>query len=169
MNLKVDTVSLKEIQESVGLLHRCSQEIIKVMEEQIDAIIASNPNKIEQLSETHSSLSQQFKVYEQDFIVRLTALLGKKEDAKELRLLKLKELFPDWSDEIGDWHQKLEKNTKDLQRKHNQILQLLEFAMSQNARLMRSMYSSHNEKNLHYGATGKPASIPSGIAVNQEV
>lgn len=169
MYTTTDTISLKEIQESVGTLHQCSQEIIQVMEDQIDAIIASNPDKIEQLSETHSTLSSQFKVYEENFVTRLTALLGKGKEANKLRLLKLKELFPDWKEQIEDWHQKLERNTKELQRKHNQILQLLEFAMNQNARLMHSMYDAHNEKNVHYGATGKPAGIPSGIAINQEV
>lgn len=164
-----ETTSLEQIAESVELLHNCSKQIIQVMEDQIDAIIASNAVKIEELSDVHGNLSKRFKIHEQEFVGELSALLAAAGSTAPIRLLSLKELFPESVFDIDDWHRKLTADTKELQRKHNQILQLLEFAMSQNARMMHSMYSVHNSKNTHYAPTGKQSGITTGVALNQEV
>ena len=164
-----DTTSLEQIADSVELLHNCSRQIVKVMEDQIDAIIASNAIGIEELSEVHGNLSKRFKIHEQEFIGELSALLAASGSTAPVRLLSLKELFPDSISDIEKWHKMLTADTKELQRKHNQILQLLEFAMSQNARMMHSMYSAHNAKNTHYAPTGKQSGITTGVALNQEI
>ncbi|MBO6586826.1 MAG: flagellar export chaperone FlgN [Gracilimonas sp.] len=164
-----DTTSLEQIAESVDLLHNCSKQIIKVMEDQIDAIIASNALRIEELSEVHGNLSKRFKIHEQEFISELSALLATSGSTAPVRLVSLKEVFPESVSDIENWHKTLTADTKELQRKHNQILQLLEFAMSQNARMMQSMYSVHNSKNTHYAPTGQQKGITTGVALNQEI
>ena len=164
-----ETTSLQTISESVELLDSCSKQIIKAMEGQIDAIIASDAIKIERLSEVHGALSKQFKIHEHEFIGELTALLSASKSPDPVRLLSLKKVFPESAGMIDEWHKMLTSNTKELQRKHNQILQLLEFAMSQNARMMQSMYSVHNEKNTLYAPTGKQTSVSTGVAINQEI
>jgi hypothetical protein len=164
-----DTTSLEQIAESVELLHNCSKQIIKVMEEQIDAIIASNAVRIEDISDVHGNLSKRFKIHEQEFISELSALLAASGSTAPVRLVSLKEVFPGAVNDIENWHKTLTGDTKELQRKHNQILQLLEFAMSQNARMMQSMYSLHNSKNTHYAPTGQQKGITTGVALNQEI
>jgi hypothetical protein len=164
-----ENTSLQMIAESVELLNNCSQQIIKVMEDQIDAIIGSDAEKIERLSEVHGDLSKRFKIHEQEFITELSSILGSPASKEKVRLLNLKDSFPEAADEIDEWHNTLTSNTSKLQRKHNQILQLLEFAMKQNARMMHSMFSVSNDKNTHYVANGMPSGIPVGVAINQEI
>ncbi|MAL16786.1 MAG: hypothetical protein CL670_08565 [Balneola sp.] len=164
-----EQASLQQIAESVELLDSCSQQIIKVMEDQIDAIIGSDAEKIERLSEVHGDLSKQFKIHEQEFIKELTSIIGTSKNQEKVRLISLKIIFPEAAEKISEWHSKLTSNTSELKRKHDQILQLLEFAMKQNARMMHSMFSASNEKNTHYVANGTPAGIPVGVAINQEI
>jgi hypothetical protein len=169
MQNKADTkIPLQKIAETVQLLHTSSTQLIKIMNRQIDAIIASNTIEIEELSDTHAAVSKQFKAYETAFITELSKIFADTEP-KAFRLLDLKKVAPAWAMEIEAWHKTLSDNTKTLQRKHEQVMQLLEFAMSQNANLMQSMYSLHNEKNAHYGANGNRTGIMPGVAVNQEV
>jgi len=56
-----------------------------------------------------------------------------------------------------------------LKKMHQQLDELLEFALSRNTEMMRSIYSIYSRKNTHYSATGGTNEISSGMAVNQEV
>ncbi|MTI86458.1 MAG: hypothetical protein FH748_00665 [Balneolaceae bacterium] len=169
-NTKDKNSSLQDIAEIVELLDNSSKQIIGIMEKQIDAVIASDASRIEELSEVHTSLSERYREHEKQFIEELSALFDEKEQEEEgVRLVALKNLFPNWATEIDKWHRKLTNNTKQLQRKHNQILQLLEFAMNRNAKMMHSLYSIHDEKNAHYVSDGKRSGISTGVAVNQEI
>lgn len=141
------------------------------MEDQIDAVIASDTQKIESLTDVHTSLSWHYKKNEREFIKDLAGILEKVSngESKTTRLLNLKSYFPNWSDDIDRWHKVLSDNAKVLQQKHNQVIELLEFAMKQNARMMHSMYSQHNEKNSRYISNGKRSDIVTGVAINQEI
>ncbi|SMO95838.1 flagellar export chaperone FlgN [Gracilimonas mengyeensis] len=163
---------LQVLSETIVSLDKCSNKLIKVMEEQIDAIIASNPSRIEALSDIHSELTLEYKQQEKAFIRELSELLEAENLGKEqprMRLMDLKNHYPEYASEIDGWHTLLTKNTQLLQNKHKQIIQLLEFAMEQNARLMHSMYSEHSTKNSRYSANGNRSPISTGVAVNQEV
>lgn len=169
MQNKAGTITpLHHIAETVELLNASSTQLIQVMNRQIDAIITSNTAEIEQLSEDHASVSQQFKTHETKFIAELENILGVPKQ-KTLRMLDMKKMFPECEVDIDAWHKMLSDNSKTLQRKHEQVMQLLEFAMNQNAKLMHSVYSLHNEKNTHYGANGNRSNIMTGVAVNQEI
>lgn len=163
---------LQPLSKTIELLDNSSRKLIRIMEQQIDAIIGSDTEKIETLSDEHSSLTWHYKEQEKKFVQELSNLLiaGEGEEEHEgIRLLNLKLIFPECKAQIESWHKMLTNNADLLQSKHNQIMQLLEFAMAQNARLMHSMYSKHNEKNSHYGANGNRTDISTGVAVNQEV
>ena len=58
-------------------------------------------------------------------------------------------MFPDFSNEIEYWQNILQDNVMKLQRKHRQIIELLEFAMSSNAKMLETLYSKGSEKNKH--------------------
>ncbi len=169
---KENIAPLQSLLETIELLDQSSQKLIEVMEEQVDAIIGSDTEKIESLSDRHATLTWQYKGYEKKFISELSSALnsGKSEDGHQgLRLLNLKLKFPESEEQIDKWHKMLTSNASKLQSKHQQVMELLEFAMEQNARLMHSMYSQHSEKDSHYGANGNRSAISTGIAVNQEV
>lgn len=161
----------KEIQvisEKVELLHESSNKMIEVMERQIDAIIASNTTKIEELANLHATLTIRYTENEQDFINELSTILNSAPERKGIKLAALKELFPDYTNQIEYWQNILQDNVVKLQRKHHQIVELLEFAMTSNAKMLETLYSKGTEKNKHYSATGTASSIMPGLAVNQK-
>jgi hypothetical protein len=164
-----DTHSLlKGLAMKIENLHNSSTEMLKLMENQVDAIIASDALKIEQLSSTHDSLSVRYKLHEDEFIAELNKILGGPAEGRKVRLVELKKLFPESAVMIDNWQKLLSDNTMKLQQKNEQILELLEFALSRNAKLMRSLYSLHHEKNTHYAANGNKAGVMTGVAINQE-
>jgi len=161
----------KEIQvisEKVELLHQSSNKMIEVMERQIDAIIASNTSQIEELASLHATLTIRYTENEQDFINELSLILSDKTEKKGIKLAALKELFPDYSSQIEYWQSLLQDNVVKLQRKHHQIVELLEFAMTSNAKMLETLYNKSTEKNMHYSATGTTNSVMPGLAVNQK-
>lgn len=171
MEKKTPTQLLQRLSDTVELLDNSSKQLMKIMEDQIDAIIASDTLKVDALTEAHTSLSWYYKQHEEQFILELTSLLNKVagDDLDQVRLTALKEYFPAWSAEVDRWHEVISDNTKELQRKHQQVLDLLEFAMKQNARLMHRMYSKHGEKDALYQPTGQRSDVATGVAINQEI
>lgn len=159
---------IKVISEKVELLHESSNKMIEVMERQIDAIIASNTTKIEELATLHASLTVRYTENEQDFINELCSILNSNAEKKGIKLAALKELFPEYSNQIEYWQSILQENVAKLQRKHHQIVELLEFAMNSNAKMLETLYSKGTEKNKHYSATGTTSSIMPGLAINQK-
>ena len=159
---------IKVISEKVELLHESSNKMIEVMERQIDAIIASNTTKIEELANLHASLTVRYTENEQDFINELSTILSSASEKKGIKLAALKELFPEYSNQIEYWQNILQENVTKLQRKHHQIVELLEFAMSSNAKMLETLYTKGTEKNKHYSSTGTTRSIMPGLAVNQK-
>ncbi len=161
----------KEIQvisEKVDLLHESSNKMIEVMERQIDAIISSNTNQIEELANLHATLTIKYTENEQDFINELSTILSSKKESKGIKLAALKDLFPEYKIQIESWQEILHDNVLKLQRKHHQIVDLLEFAMNNNAKMLETLYSKGNEKNTHYSASGSTNSAMPGLAVNQK-
>lgn len=165
-----DTVpALQRISETVEHLDKASRELMEVMDEQINAIITSDTDKMEKFTEAHTTISRQFKKYEQAFVKELHEAIDPVANEYESpRLVNLKKIFPDSALIIDRWKERLSTNTRQLQRKHEQLLQLLSFAMSRNADVMRSIYSIYNLKNSHYSANGDKTGTVSGVALNQE-
>lgn len=168
--MKIANEIPKEIEilsQKINSLHESSNKMIELMECQIDAIIASNTSKIEELSSLHASLTIRYTENEQDFISELSSILESVKETKGIKLATLKELFPDYSSQIEHWQNLLKENVAKLQRKHLQIVELLEFAMSSNAKMLDTLYAKGTERNMRYSATGTTHSVVPGIALNQ--
>ncbi|MAO63655.1 MAG: hypothetical protein CL666_01515 [Balneola sp.] len=161
----------QRLSDTVELLDNSSKQLMKIMEDQIDAIIASDTLKVDALTEAHTSLSWYYKEHEKQFIYELTNLLNEasRGEVENVRLTTLKEYFPEKHAEVDHWYEVISENTKELQRKHKQVLELLEFAMKQNANLMHRMYSKHSEKDTRYQPSGQRSDVATGVAVNQEI
>lgn len=158
---------IQKISEKVELLHQSSNKMIDVMERQIDAIIHSNSKQIEELASLHATLTIRYTENEQDFISELSNILSARQVKKGVKLLALKELFPEYKNQIEHWQNLLHGNVSKLQRKHHQIVELLEFAMSSNAKMLETLYNKGTEKNTRYSSSGSTNSIMPGIAINQ--
>lgn len=159
---------IRIISEKVEQLHQSSNKMIEVMERQIDAIVHSNTQQIEELANLHASLTVRYTENEQEFIQELSTILSAKDSKKGIKLVALKELFPDFKEEIEYWQQLLQGNVTKLQRKHHQIMELLEFAMSSNAKMLETLYAKGSEKSTHYSSKGSRSTIMPGIAINQK-
>lgn len=159
---------LQDMNNIVQVLHQTSEQIIYLMEEQIQAIISSSPEKIEELTEKQTAIQSEYKKQERAFIVELERNVEDPEtgDIPKLRDLKMK--FPEEEHNIDRWKSTLAQNARNLQRKNKQLVDLLEFALNRNTRLMHSFYTLFNDKNSHYSPTGQKSNIASGVAVNQE-
>ncbi len=161
---------LKKFAQIIGTLDTISFKLIEVMDQQIDAVVASDTDRIKQLAEQHIDLKGVFRQQEQLFVKELRGqLVGKGIEADDIKLDALKQSFPDSAALIDQWKAGIQKNAMQLKKMHQQLSELLEFALSRNTEMMRSIYSIYNRKNTHYSATGGTNELSSGMAVNQEV
>ncbi|MCC5913841.1 MAG: flagellar export chaperone FlgN [Balneolaceae bacterium] len=166
----INDLALSRISQSVEGLNRTSQELFMVMDEQIQAIVSADAERVEKLSEEHSILHGRFKEHEREFVKELEKSLDKiMDDKRKIRLAALKEIYPESATKIEQWKMVLSENTRRLQKKHNQVVDLLEFALARNAKLMHSIYSLGDSKNTHYSPTGGKSEVASGVAVNHQV
>lgn len=159
---------LQDMNTIVSALYQTSEQLIYVMEEQIQAIISSSPEKIEELTEKQTAIQSVYKKQERAFIVELERNVEDIKDGELPKLRDLKTKFPDQEQQIDRWKVTLSQNARNLQRKNKQLVDLLEFALNRNTRLMHSFYTLFNDKNSHYSPTGQKSNIASGVAVNQE-
>lgn len=159
--------SIQKLEKIVQDMSHISEQIIYVMEEQIQAIISSTPEKIEELTEKQSDMQSEYKKHERAFMQELQNILS--DSDSDNSLTELKNMFPAQKEQIEVWKVKLSQNTKRLQNKNKQLVELLQFALARNASLMHSYYSLFNKKNSHYNTSGQKADVQSGVAVNQEV
>lgn len=164
----IDNPRLRDMDKIVLNLREISEQLIYVMEEQIQAIISSSPDKIEELTDRHTAIQSEYKKQEQAFIVELERNVEEPENGELPRLSDLVERFPDKEQKINSWKAILSQNAKNLKRKNKQLVDLLDFALNRNTRLMHSFYTLFNNKNSHYSPTGQKSQIASGVAVNQE-
>lgn len=160
---------LKTLSQTVNVLDMTFDRLMTVMDKQVQAIISSEAKKIEELTEEQSSLQGEYKQNERAFIEELehavSDVLGPE---KQPSLRMLKKMFPEAIAIIDRWQKQLTENANRLKQKHNQVVQLLEFALVRNANMMHSIYSLHNEKNSHYSQNGDKAGVVSGVAINHK-
>ena len=159
---------LQDLDEIVKNLRETSEQLIYVMDEQIQAIVSSSPDKIEELTDKQSAMQSIYKKQERAFIVELERHIEGSRSSDIPKLSDLIEKFPEEEEQIKKWRATLSLNARNLQRKNKQVVDLLEFALNRNTRLMHSFYTLFNNKNSHYSPTGRQTNIASGVAVNQE-
>lgn len=164
----ISTDQLRDMDNIVMDLHETSEQLIYVMEEQIQAIISSSPEKIEELTEKQTAIQGEYKKYERAFIVELERNVEENDKGGLPKLGDLVMRFPGEEQVINQWKASLSQNARNLQRKNKQLVDLLEFALNRNTRLMHSFYTLFNKKNSHYSPTGQKSNVASGVAVNQE-
>ena len=164
----ISNTQLRDMDNIVLSLHETSEQLIYVMEEQIQAIISSSPEKIEELTERQTEIQSEYKKHERAFISELERNVEDPKNGDLPRLGDLVMLFPNEEQKINRWKATLSQNARNLQRKNKQLVELLEFALNRNTRLMHSFYTLFNNKNSHYSPNGKKSNIASGVAVNQE-
>lgn len=161
---------LSSLSRVVKALDHTGRELIAVMDKQIKAIIASDTKAIGQLSEAYTSLKGKFEKQERVFIDGLGDILLSEERKEEpVKLDHLKSLYPGSTLTVDRWKQLLNENAAQLKRKHDQLTQLLEFALERNAEMMQTIYRLSSEKTTHYNFRGDKNGVVSGIAINQEV
>lgn len=159
---------INKLAEHIDALNKAFDALLHVMEQQIDAIIKGDTEMVEELTEKHSGISSEFKKCEKGFLTELENIM-KNHRKEPVSLTGLKNMYPESASVIEVWRESLSAISNKLQNKHLQVVQLLEFAMMQNATMMRSIYSMHNQKTSHYNPAGVKQNFASGMAVNQEV
>lgn len=167
--LAINQTPLNALSEQVHNINTTFEQLFKTIDEQIDAIIMQDVQRIESLTEQHSMLHSTFRKQEKTFIDELQRCIpDDKRGETPLTLSALKGLFPQYTAFLEEWQEQLARNIKWLQRHQGQLVQLLEFAQRQNSTMMRAMYTIENEKSVHYSNTGQKATFSSGVAINQE-
>lgn len=160
--------ALNKLSMYVDLLNDTFNGLHDAMEGQIEAIVSSDPERIEELTQEHSTLSFRYKQLEKDFVLELRDQL-KESPELPIRLISLKSIYPSLSDKVDLWRKQLTDNTNRLQQKHEHVIRLLEFALLRNSNMMKSIYSVHNASTSHYTLKGNKENRTSGMAVNQEI
>lgn len=161
---------MQQLDSIVRNLDQTAEQLIYIMEEQIQAIISSSPERIEKLTEKQSEIQGEYKKYERAFLKELQKSLANYGTPEaDMTLSGLKNVFPTETEQIDRWKVKLSQNTKRLQRKNEQLVELLEFALNRNVSLMHSFYRLFNNKNSHYNPSGEKSAVRSGVAINQEI
>jgi uncharacterized membrane protein YgaE (UPF0421/DUF939 family) len=163
------TKAFTEFGQIIDRLGSLSDDLMEVIDKQIEAVVSSNEEHIEQHVEQYTQLRGVFKEQEHKFMDQLQILLQNAGmSSVEVRLEYLKDAYPDSEEKISDWQTTLEQQMETLKVKHQKLNDLLEFAVEKNMQLMHSIYSLHNKKNTRYGAEGSKEEISSGIALNKE-
>ncbi|PAU94598.1 hypothetical protein CK503_07335 [Aliifodinibius salipaludis] len=158
-----------EFGKIIDRLGRLSDDLIEVIDKQIEAVVSSSGEDIEQYVEEYTHLRGVFKEQEHKFIDHLQTMLNNAGiSSVEIRLESLKKAYPEKVNTISDWQAKLESQMETLKARHQKLNNLLEFAVEKNMQLMYSIYSLHNKKNTRYSAGGSKEEISSGIALNKE-
>ncbi len=161
--------ALKDFEQIIERLGSLSGDLMEVLEKQIEAVVASNEEDIEQHVEQYTRLRGMFREEEHKFMDQLQVLLNNAGVQRvEIRLEYLKEAYPEVADTITKWQITLEEQMEKLKQKHQKLNNLLEFAVEKNMQLMHSIYSLHDKKNTRYSAGGSKEEISSGIALNKE-
>lgn len=165
----VHQTPLNSLSEQVHNLNTTFEQLFKTIDEQIDAIIMQDVQRIEALTEQHAAQHSTFRKQEKMFIDELRLCIPEAlRETTPLTLSALKKIYPQYADFLEQWQDSLGRNIKWLQRHQGQLVQLLEFAQRQNSTMMRAMYTIENEKSVHYSNTGQKATFSSGVAINQE-
>jgi len=158
-----------EFEQIIYGLENLSEDLIAVVEKQIEAVVSSKEEQIEEYVSEYTSLRGAFKEQEHKFINHLELLLGNAGvNSIDVRLESLKERYPQKKDQIADWQVMLKEQMGILKQKQEKLNNLLEFAVEKNMQLMHSIYSLHNKKNTRYSSGGTKEEISSGIALNKE-
>lgn len=158
-----------EFEEIIVRLHRLSDDLIAVIDNQIGATISSDKERIEKYVEEYTTLRRIFKKQEYKFMDRLQTMLNQGDvNSVEVKLEHLKEIYPEYESTIDKWQMMLEQQMERLKMSHKKLNHLLEFAVEKNMELMHSIYRLNNRKNTRYSPSGNKEKISSGIALNTE-
>lgn len=161
--------SFQEMGSIIEELEHVAEKMLAVMDKQINAIIDAENEDIEKYTEEYSDLRGRFNEQEENFVNQLHRMLDLPSGSEqEIRMDQLKKLFPNAASTIDDWKQLIEEQALKLKKKHNRVVDLLDFALNRNASLMHAIYSLNNRKNTHYSPGGRKEDISSGMAVNKE-
>lgn len=147
-------------------LSQTLDELLQVIGAQKEALVTSDIEKVEELTELHSQLSVTYHKQEERFINVITDITDNGES--DIPASELTDAFPDATRIINSWKKTLFEKTTLLQEKQKHIMDLLEFVMNRNSSMMKTIYSLHNEKNTHYSIHGHKESIVSGVKINQK-
>lgn len=161
--------SFQEMGNIIDELEHIAERMLAVMDKQINAIVAAKNEEIEKYTEEYSELRGRFNEQEENFVEQLYQMLDLPAGSEqEVQMDQLKKLFPDAASTIDEWKQLIEEQALKLKRKHNRVVELLDFALNRNTSLMHAIYSLNNRKNTHYSPGGRKEDISSGMAVNKE-
>lgn len=161
--------NLEEFESTIIELKQVVRRMIEVVEDQTDAIIAGDDEKIEEQVESYSSLNTEYGELEQEFISQLEYLIPDADiEDHNLKMRELSRLYPEYADMINRWRSTLGALLKKLERKHEGLNNLLEFALRRNVDFMEELFRLNNQSSIHYGSEGDKTEISSGIALNKE-
>jgi len=168
-NHSQSTFPINDLSRKARLLDHASQHLLEVMDEQVNAVIASEADKLVRCTEKNVSAQQTFMNAEKAFINSLvTSIPGASRNDSRVSLELLRESYPDHAEDIVKWKDQISQNIDKLQRKQKQLVELLDFAQQQNKSLMQTLYGVEDAKNVHYSQKGVKSGMMSGMAVNQE-
>jgi len=180
-SIKQTGLHLSSLFEAAELVDHTIRDLLDSMDRQIVAIKSANLEKLEELTESYSSILAQFKQQEEQLIQEMSRAYNRvrrdatdtktpaKATASSVRLRELATLIPESEAQINNWRSQLERGVKKLALKQQQLTSLLEFAVDQNSQLMSSIYYLSNRDSSHYGPDGRASGVKPGSAVNHRV
>lgn len=161
---------LQNLSERVADLYDIFGRLYECIDQKINAIVVSDVNRIEDLTEKHSTLHMEFKKKEKAFVEAIQEIIPSgSEIVAPLSLRALKLVYPEYTTWVDEWQDTLFRRMMQVQRHHDHLGQLLEFARDQNSTVMQSYYQVQTRKNVHYTSTGEQSRIPSGVAINHSI
>ncbi len=161
-----DSESIHHFSKYIVALENVLDDIEHVLINQKEAVIASDVQLVEELTEKHYQLSANLSKVETEFIEELRKN-SSQTDSDDTTISTLKYYYPEAEEIIDNWANSLKYKTENIKQKHQQVIHILEFAMLRNSNLMRTIYAMHSEKNTQYSINGSKSNMMNGIAVNQ--
>ncbi len=162
--------AFENLSEKVNVLKQAGDQLLDVMEDQVEAVISADAERLIQTTEKNVAEQQNFFNAEQGLIKALAGCVpynGHQKKSISFELLKVHQ--PGKASQLDLWKQEISDMIDLLQTRQGQLFELLQFAQSRNADMMRSFYELQTGAHVHYRNNGERAGPVSGMAINQEV
>lgn len=161
---------LSRLESSIDRMEGVSDDLLLLMESQSRAVVHSDADGLESLTEKQMELTTRFRNEKEQMEEEVRELLSRRSDPDgDARWSRLMERYPEYLETLQEWRDRLKEKTDRVDRRQKQVFELLAFARNHNERLLKTLFRKQNQEKGSYLKSGQQIDSPSGMTINREV
>lgn len=163
-------IGLDLLEANVGTLEEISDQLMLLMESQSRAVVHSDADRLETLTEEQVDLISRFRKEKEKIETVVRELLSRRSsDKPDGNWSALVECWPEKRKQLEAWRDRLASKTDQVSRKQKQVQELLVFARTHNEHLLKTLFRRDDREKGSYLESGKTQGPSSGMTINREV